>query len=74
MDTPDFGSTYITSSEIVARLGIARSTLKRAIDGGRFPRPCESIANGVTLWVRVEVTADLDRWEAELAHSRGVSL
>lgn len=66
----EFNRKYVTSTEILKRLDIARSTLLLARRSGRLPNPIE-IPGQTFVWVRSEVEPYLSAWELMRGASRG---
>lgn len=68
MPTPqeEFDREFITSTEIVDRLGISRSTLTRAIQRKQIPDPIRTADGQTTIWRREEIEPALKEWALTL--------
>lgn len=66
----EFDRTYISSTEIMKRLHIARSTLLLARRSGRLPNPI-CVQGQTYLWERTNVEPYLQAWELLLGVRRG---
>ena len=68
MTTPQqqFDAEFITSTEIIDRLSISRSTLTRAVARKQLPEPIRTADGQTTIWRRVEIEPALKEWERVL--------
>lgn len=72
----EFNRTYITSSEICARLGIDRSALCNARKKGRLAGGIDVAFNGkrnspaAVIWKRTEIEDELVKWHGALLYHR----
>ena len=62
-----FNQTYITATEICARLKIARTQLMFAHQRGSVPEPITMQTKTMFIWERAIVEPYLVKWEASLA-------
>ena len=58
-----FDLYYISSAEIVQRLGVTRATVLKARRDGRLPEPIRINGSQLFIWERSEVEPYLDKWE-----------
>lgn len=61
-----FDAQYITSGEIVSRLGVGRTTVRYARARGLLPPPIEVGGLKTSIWLRSEVESYLAAWELML--------
>jgi len=58
-----FDRHYVSSAEIVQRLGITRATVLKARRDGRLPDPIRINGSQLFIWERSTVEPYLDKWE-----------
>lgn len=68
----DFDRRYITSSEIIAKLGVTRTSILFARRTGKLPDPID-IQGKIFIWERSKVQHYLDAWKTILDARRGAS-
>jgi hypothetical protein len=67
-----FDAKYISASEIMRELNIARSVLMYGRNHGKLPTPHVSLNDGtVLLWDREIVRPYIERWKESLKSRRG---
>ena len=67
-----FNETYISTTEIIEKLGLSRTSLHIARTTGKLPDPI-CIHGQIYVWERAKITAYLDAWSMILNARRGVS-
>ncbi len=67
----EFDKKYITSSEIVAVMGVSRAAIVNARKRGILPEPVIVRGTGSHIWIRDEITANLKAWKTALEVRRG---
>lgn len=67
-----FNEQYITSSEIMDRLDVTRTTILAARRTGKLPDPID-IQGKIFIWERAKVTPYLEAWKIVLDARRGVT-
>ena len=65
MKQEDFDAQFITSAEILTRLGISRTALSYAKKFGRIPQPITINGGTVQLWNRNEMIPIIEQWLKE---------
>jgi len=68
----EFNERYITSSEIMEKLDVTRTTILSARRTGKLPDPID-IQGKIFIWERDKVTPYLDAWKVVLDVRRGTS-
>ena len=48
---------FMRAKEVIAAVGVSKSTLYAWIAAGKFPKPVQLPGGGATAWVSTEVTA-----------------
>lgn len=66
----EFNERYITSSEIMEKLRVTRTTILLARRTGKLPDPI-NIQGKIFVWERDKVTPYLDAWKIVLDVRRG---
>lgn len=66
----EFDERYITSSEIMEKLGVTRTTILHARRTGKLPDPID-IQGRIFIWERSKVADYLDAWKILLDARRG---
>lgn len=66
----EFNERYITSSEIMEKLDVTRTTILSARRTGKLPDPID-IQGKIFIWERDKVTPYLDAWKIVLDARRG---
>lgn len=66
----EFDERYITTSEIMTRLDVTRTTILAARRSGKLPDPID-IQGKIFVWERAKVTPYLDAWKVVLDARRG---
>ena len=61
-----FSRTYITSSEIVRRLGVTRPALHFRKKAGKLPNAITVEGGQLSLWEREQIEPHLQQWEEEI--------
>jgi len=67
-----FDKKYITSSEIMATLGVTRTAIFNARNTGKLPNPID-VQGQLFIWERDTVTPYLKAWKIVLDVRRGVT-
>ena len=68
----EFERKYITASEVMKELSIARPALMYARRSGHLPTPIVANDGRLYLWEREVLKPYLDAWKQALASRRGV--
>ena len=68
----EFNERYITSSEIMEKLGVTRTTILLARRTGKLPDPID-IQGKIFVWERDKVSPYLDAWKIVLDARRGAT-
>lgn len=68
----EFDERYITSSEIMEKLGVTRTTILLARRTGKLPDPI-NIQGKIFIWERDKVKSYLDAWKIVLDARRGAT-
>lgn len=68
----EFDERYITSSEIMEKLGVTRTTILLARRTGKLPDPID-IQGKIFIWERSKVAGYLDAWKIILDARRGAT-
>jgi predicted DNA-binding transcriptional regulator AlpA len=66
----EFDERYISSTEMMASLGVTRTTILLARRTGKLPDPID-IQGKIFIWERDKVTPYLDAWKIILDARRG---
>lgn len=67
----EFDETYITGSEIMAKLDLTRASLMHARRTGKLPPAIEVNEGRLFIWERATVQPYLDNWAQALKFRRG---
>lgn len=66
----EFDNIYITGNEICETYNISRSTLYQAKQRNILPPPVIIAGSKTQIWIRSEVTENLERWSFNLKARR----
>jgi predicted DNA-binding transcriptional regulator AlpA len=70
----EFDLKYITSTEIINDLQVARSSLLMAQRKGLFPEPIVIPGVKMSIWIREDIQENLAAWRIMLNKRRGNSV
>lgn len=65
MSTPqeDFDAKYITTTEVIAEMGVSRCAVTRAVGRGSLPQPISVGTMNLSIWERSEMTPAMQAWK-----------